>query len=117
MKKSIITILVACLLAMPVLSFAGDVTKQDFSITQYTNDYMQLAYCAKWEQQCKEDPFDPGKVECSQHCSQYVNDDGGSGGSQESGDGQNAGVVTVGSIVGLVLIAAILYWALTSPDK
>lgn len=36
----------------------------------------QIAYCAQWEEQCKEDPFDPGKIECTQHCIKYEDEAG-----------------------------------------
>lgn len=79
------------------------------------------ATCVKWEQQCKEDPFDPGKVECTQHCFQwdYSDENGGnsSGSNNNSGGGGGGEFGIIGSILGVVLVIAVLAWALNGDGR
>ena len=112
MRRVIATVLVVILAGLPAAAVAGELTVSDLSIPEYRQQFVQLAYCSKWEQQCKEDPFDPGKVECTQHCSQYTDDDnGGSRSSSDEGGGSAMGPVQMA--LGVVIVVGVLWWALS----
>ena len=98
MRKFIIALLVLQLLLLPML--------------------VQGATCLKWEQQCKEDPFDPGKVECTQHCFQWdYSDENGGNSNNRSSSGGGGEMGIIGSILGVVIVVAVLAWALNGDGR
>jgi hypothetical protein len=112
MKKTIIFFLAFAMLSLPVLSFAATEVEMLNSLPG-SHGLLKLSggACLRFEQQCKEDPFDPGKVECTQRCTQYDSSD--SSGNNSSG-GNFFEMDPLKAILGLVIVGALLYWALTS---
>jgi hypothetical protein len=110
MKKTIICTLIPLMLCLPVLSFAAAEIEALNSLPG-SKDLLSMSggTCIRWEQQCKEDPFDAGKVECTQHCSQYDNSD-------QSGGNNSSGSIfemdPLKAALGLLIVAGLLYWAL-----
>lgn len=116
MKKMVVFTLAVSLLLGPAVSFAAEAAGADLNIPEYTDNFTQLAAnCLRWTQQCKDDPFDPGRVDCTQNCQQWDYSDGSqqNGGNEGSSGGGELGLI--GSAAGLILVGLILYWALTSP--
>jgi len=112
MKRIIILFLTAVMLLYPVLAFTATEVETLNSLPG-SHSLLKLSggACLRFEQQCKEDPFDPGKVECTQRCTQYDSSD--SSGNNSSG-GNFFEMDPLKAILGLVIVGALLYWALTS---
>jgi len=69
---------------------------------------LQLAYCSQWEEQCTPDIIYEDKVNCTQHCVQYVNEPSTSVESQPFRP-----VNWRGTIVGLIIVGLVVYWCST----
>jgi hypothetical protein len=110
MKKLLVIFLAFSMLSMPVLSFAASEIETLNSLPGSRDLLHQSGgTCIRWEQQCKEDPFDAGKVECTQHCSQYDNNENQGG---NSGGTNFFEMDPLKAALGLLIVAGLLYWAL-----
>jgi hypothetical protein len=117
MKKTIVLYLVSAMLLLPSLSIAATEIETLNSLAGSRELLGSSGSgCAKWEQQCKEDPFDPGKMECSQRCLQYVDDQGNAtyGDSSGSSLGERFEMDPLKTLAGLVLVGLVLWWALSA---
>jgi hypothetical protein len=112
MKKTIVYFLTFAALFYPVLSF-GATEIESLNALTGSHDLLSLkgGACLRFEQQCKEDPFDAGKIECTQRCTEYERTDSGNNDNSSAGSFE---MDPLKAILGLVIVGALLYWALTS---